>query len=390
MERAPQVDRTWFLAAAVIGGALVGSACLLAGQPAWCAFVGGAIGWVLGTPERGAETDRSGIPFAPVLAIIGAAGGYLVGISGPEWAFAAGVVLAWSTRSAFRWDDGTASAPRIAIGVSSFGSLAGLAAGVIAGSALLDATRVGTDTGGLVVASLVGAAIGWLIACVACILVLRRDAPAADPSEARTIRAFAVGAVIAGFGLVGFERAQADLHAIAAVQMWTLIDAAIVAVTLAIVAGWRRRAERRASWGVRLDRLASVGVASACVLALLGVPVVQALRDVTDATEANHRSRIDAEANNRTAQSLGDAANRYWHEHGSYPKDLATLLAEGGRVRRGSHVNFVGLVPGGFCIRVGTEDGTGYGGPPYSSLVLHPRPVRMIVGIGSDTCPEEG
>ncbi|HUL83883.1 MAG TPA: hypothetical protein VLX89_00005, partial [Actinomycetota bacterium] len=322
MERAPHVDRSWLVVSVVIGGAVIGSACLLAGEAAWCAFIGGAIGWVLGTPEHKAETGRGGIPLAPILAIIGAAGGYLVGIGGPEWAFVAGVVLAWLTRSAFRWDSGTASAPRIAIGVSSFGSLAGLAAGVIAGSALLDATRVGTDIDGLVAASLVGAGIGWLIACVACVLVLRRDAPAADPSEARTIRAFAVGAVIAGLGLAGFERAPADLYAIAAVQMWTLIDAAIVAVTLAIVAGWRRQTDRSGAHGFRLDRLASVGIASACVLVLLGVPAAQAFRDGVASPAADERASLQARANERTASSLGGVANRYWDAHGVYPTNL--------------------------------------------------------------------
>lgn len=392
MERAPHVDRSWFLVAVVIGGAVVGSACLLAGEPAWCAFVAGAVGWVLGTPEDRTEHGGSGIRLAPVLAIVGAAGGYLLGRGGPESAFVAGVVagvvLAWSTKRTFRWDKGTASAARITIGVSLFAGLAGLVAGLVC----IDAAGGRTDTDGLVVASLVGAAIGWLIACVACVLVLRRDAPATDPSEARTIRAFAVAAIIAGLGLVGFERAPADAYAISAVQMWTLIDAAIVAVTLAIVAGWRGPTDRSGARGSRLDRLASVGIASACVLVLLGVPAAHALRDGVASAAADERASLQARANERTASSLGGVANRYWDAHGVYPTNLAVLLAAGGKIGRGSHVNFVGVVPGGFCVRVGTEDGTGHGGPPYFSVVVYPRPPRQsswVGGEGTDTdaCP---
>jgi hypothetical protein len=108
-------------------------------------------------------------------------------------------------------------------------------------------------------------------------------------------------------------------------------------------------------------------------------------------TKAVVETGIQGKANARTADVLAAAAADYMEENGAYPADLETLLAFGGEVVDGSFVNFAAPVPSGFCVRVGTDIGRDYAGPPFYSNVVHPRPPKArswtaLEGWRSDSC----
>jgi hypothetical protein len=334
-----------------------------------------------------------GVPLA--LAILGAATGYLAGDRlGLAWGFFAGIVLAAFVGAAVRRHEADAvTGPRITVGVSVIGALIGLVLGLIVGTIVLNAAHGRADTEGQAAWSLAGGGLGWVVACVISVAAFGRDVPPPDPSETWTMRAVGIAVVIVGIGAAAFERSPLDPFGVSAAQTLTVIDAVIVGGTLVVTAGWRGRAARRTPGPgrSRLNGLVDTGVVAGCVLVILGAPIALGVRQAGMSARTDRRIRIEQRANDRTSQSLANAASHYEEAHGVFPPDLATLIAAGGKLQPGSHVNFVGLVPDGFCVRVGTENGTDHGGPPYSSWVVYPKPPHQDTwaggeGSATDTC----
>lgn len=77
-----------------------------------------------------------------------------------------------------------------------------------------------------------------------------------------------------------------------------------------------------------------------------------------------------------TLSSLLTAAEKQQERSGSYPTTLEEVLAAGGRIRRGTQVEFAGVMNGAFCVRVGIDIGEDRAGDPHSSGKVHPRPQR--------------
>ena len=87
-----------------------------------------------------------------------------------------------------------------------------------------------------------------------------------------------------------------------------------------------------------------------------------------------------------TLGSLLTAAEQQQERSGSYPTSLDEVLASGGTIRRGTQVEFAGVVNGSFCVRVGVDVGEDdrAGDPHYSGLV-HPRPPRTNSWTSEET-----
>jgi hypothetical protein len=159
----------------------------------------------------------------------------------------------------------------------------------------------------------------------------------------------------------------------------------VVGVTLAIAAGTGRASSKPAVEPRALFRgLGRTGIVLGCVLTTI-------VFVVTLQTRAAVETAIQSQASARTADILAGAAADYMDEHGAYPENLEALLASGGKIVDGSFVNFAGPVPGGFCVRIGTDIGRNYAGPPFYSNVVHPRPPKAkswtaLEGWRGDSC----
>lgn len=76
----------------------------------------------------------------------------------------------------------------------------------------------------------------------------------------------------------------------------------------------------------------------------------------------------------KTTTSLANAASRRLDRTGSFPTNLDEVLSAGGKIQPGARVEFVGVVNGSFCARVGVEDGEERAGDPRYSALVHRRP----------------
>jgi hypothetical protein len=76
----------------------------------------------------------------------------------------------------------------------------------------------------------------------------------------------------------------------------------------------------------------------------------------------------------RTTESLSDAVSEHLDRTGSFPPNLAEVLAAGGRVQQGTQVEFAGVVNGSFCVRVGIDVGEQRADDPHWSALVHRRP----------------
>jgi hypothetical protein len=177
-------------------------------------------------------------------------------------------------------------------------------------------------------------------------------------------------------------------RSIASLRVSTLADAAIVCITLLLVAGGRHERssnERRLNERPSSERSAATlgpklasGTATTG-LVLAGIVTIGLLRAalVTPSFLADDRR---ADANRRTADSLAGAARRYLDREGSYPTAVPALLSAGGRIQPGSVVTYLAAQEDRFCLTVGTETGTGAGGEPFWSAVVRPRSVSSGTG----------
>ncbi len=265
----------------------------------------------------------------------------------------------------------------ISVGLASLAGIVGFVVGIVVvvalGAAVLDGNSSLLMTSGLV-----GSGVGWFLGAGTG-LALAKDSPPPTSTESWMLRGLGLSAVLLGLVAARFETSLVGPGGLCtlylpSLQAVTIIDAALLGLTLLITAGVVRTTPPHDPPGPKVEtRFASLlgktGMALGCIL--LTTVFVLALQ-----SKAAMEAVIQRRANDRTAFSIASAASDYMDEKGAYPADLETLLASGGKIARGSFVNFVGVVPGGFCVRVGTDIGHDYGGPPYYSAVVHPRPPK--------------
>lgn len=277
----------------------------------------------------------------------------------------------------------------IPLGIGFSAGSAGFVGGAAVGVNVLGAPLIDGNASLLLTSAVVGAGIGGLIGvCVGFAIARQTGRP--TQRESRVLRGVGIAALLVGLLAAWFETSLVGpgglrTRYLASLQVATIVDSAVVGITLAIAAG-TGRASSEPTFEPRalLRRLGRAGLVLGCLLTIIVfVVAVQ--------TRAAVETGIQRQANARTADLLAAAAADYRDENGAYPADLEALLASGGRIVDGSFVNFAGPVPGGFCVRVGTDIGRGYAGPPFYSNVVHPRPPKArswtaLEGWAGDSC----
>jgi hypothetical protein len=269
------------------------------------------------------------------------------------------------------------------VGLGVLGGIVGFLAGTFVGVNVVGDALIDGNPSRLLTSALVGAGIGWVVGAA----IGFANAAVSEPTRPWMLRAVGFAAVLIGVGTAWYEQQLVGPGGLSArylssLRVVTIVDATAVGLTFAIAAG--REAPRTKGGAPFLDWFGRVGVVLGAILALLvAFGAIQ--------TRAEVLTSIRRGSNMLTAERLSTVAADYFEEHGAYPEDLDALLAAGGRVRAGSVVNFAGVVRNGFCVRVGTEVGLGYGAPPFASAVVHPRPPRAkswtaAEAWSADTC----
>ena len=278
----------------------------------------------------------------------------------------------------------------IPIGIATVLAACGFIAGTAVAVHVLGHDLLDGNTNVLMSTALTGAGAGWIIGAAVGAAV-SADAPPLTAARAWTLRGAAVAAATTGISLAWMRAATPGLwgleqrfveRSLAAI----LADAALVALTLLLVAGGRHPAapETADVHGSRFDgsRFAKIvaagGVALGCVvfIAILA-PLHHAFRSVEDARRTS--------ANWRTVDSLSEAARRYQDRVGVYPPDLETLLAAGGELQPGSVVSLVRPSGGRLCLMVGTDVGTGAPAEPFVYGVVRPQSMQSGIFTSSRT-----
>lgn len=265
----------------------------------------------------------------------------------------------------------------IPVGLAFVSGIVGFVVGVVVGVNVVGDPLIDGNTSRLLTSALIGTGVGWSIGASVGLVLARPARPTL--TESRVLRSTAFAAVLVGLAAAWFETSligPGGLRAryLPSLQAATIADAVLVGLILVIVAGRARAtppqpSSAREIAGAFRRRLGKAGVIVGCLLSI-------AVFAIALQTRAAVATAIQRGANMRTADILAAVAANYQEENGAYPADLDGLLASGGEIEDGSFVNFAGAVRGGFCVRVGTEIGGDYGGPPYSSAVVHPRPPK--------------
>lgn len=161
-----------------------------------------------------------------------------------------------------------------------------------------------------------------------------------------------------------------------AFEVMIVVDAALAASTFVVVSkkhgGPGSAIPGRVAGAIGITGLLLGGLAFPVGVGLVGLAWSDAV--------AGQRSR----AVYRTASSLEAAAGRHEARTGSFPTDLEDALAAGAKVRPGTKVEFVGVVDGSFCVRVGVDDGEGPPDDPHYSGLVHPRPPGSSTWVSSE------
>ena len=272
----------------------------LTGLIAWGAFVGAAIGWL-----ASATSTRAALPLG--LATIAAAIGFIAGL----W-YAADVL----------------------------------------GESILDGKeRV------QLLSALVGGGTGWAIGA-SIGFALPNPAPRPSRRDARRTRGVALAAMLIGvlaawWAWTGERSRHLHPHGAGARIPWaTLVDAALVAVTLLVVAGIRPRGDDEPPEREAIHRLASgigrVGMGLGCfvlIAVLAGAPQARTSSETPQQINANYR----------TLGSVSEAARRYMEERTEVPPDLGSLRPFGAVQNPGTVIASFEPLEDGVCVLVGTD-----------------------------------
>jgi len=274
---------------------------------------------------------------------------------------------------------------RVVVGFGLASATVGFVAGAVACVVLFDQGPP-DGTGTLVLTwALAAAGIGWIAGAVLGALVTS-GASSPGSRDAWILRATACLVVLAGLATVRFlgttvmhgratvDHPGAELRFLPAAQVATLADAAIVALSLLLLAGVPRReapaSEERRPVGSGVRRLGTAGL-------VVGTLAVAMTGWVAEATRSGQDTATRTRATARTVDDLLRAAEDYRLQTGEYPGDLTVLTSFGGRVAPGTVVRYAGpFREGSFCVRVGTADGEGGIGPPFYSGIVNADPRR--------------
>jgi hypothetical protein len=317
----------------------------------------------------------------------GTGGGY---VEHPVLRLASLIALGAVVGGALGWLTGASPArATIPLGLGFIAGSAGFVGGAAVGVNVLGAPLIDGNASLLLTSAVAGAGIGWLLGAFVGFAVARQ-AGRPTKRESRVLRGVGIAALLLGILAAWFQTTLVGpgglrTRYLASLQVATIVLSALIAITLTIVARTGRApSEPAAEPRVLIRGLGKTGLVLGCLLSIMVLVLAVQMR-------ATVETGIQGQANARTADILAGAAADYMDEHGVYPADLETLLASGGKVMDGSFVNFAGPVPSGFCVRVGTNIGRDYAGPPFYSNVVHPRPPKArswtaLEGWRGDTC----
>jgi hypothetical protein len=205
--------------------------------------------------------------------------------------------------------------------------------------------------------SLVGAGAGWVIgASVGLTFAINEPKPSrADAWRTRgvALAVLLLGVLAASWEVLGEPSGRRPGYAVGAgIQRAYLVDAALVAVTLLVVAGIRQRRDTepaiRRGTGALLNGIGGVGRGLGCFVLICGL---------ASAPQARRSSETPSQvrANYRTLSNVGSAASRYMEERGSVPPDLRSLRRFGAHELRGTVIASLEPHEDGVCVVVGTD-----------------------------------
>jgi hypothetical protein len=205
--------------------------------------------------------------------------------------------------------------------------------------------------------SLEGAGASWVIgASVGLALATKQPKPSrADAWRTRgvALAVLLLGVLAAWWEVLGEASGRRPGYAVGAgIQRAWLVDAALVAVTLLVVAGIRQRRDTepaiRDGTGALMNGIGRVGRGLGCFVLICG------LAGAPQARRSSETPR-QVRANYRTLSIVGSAASRYMEERGSVPPDLRSLRRFGAHALRGTVIASFEPYEDGVCVVVGTD-----------------------------------
>jgi len=264
----------------------------------------------------------------------------------------------------------------IVLGFASIGGLVGIIAAIYVGVTAL-AMEPPDDAEYLPFVMMVGAGAGWLIGTGLGSIAGSR----ARPPGATGRRLVLLGAVAVVIGAAtiaiwpntsGWPDGEVTFFSTWRVvggtelEIATMVDAAIAAFTFLAV---RRHHDGEGSAHPR--RVAGAIGTAGLLLGGLAFAYGVAIVPMTWSGNVRH---LATRAVYRTTTSLVEAAGEHQGLTGSFPTNLAEVLAAGAKVRPGTQVEFAGVVNGSFCVRVGVDVGEQHADDPHYSALVHTRP----------------
>jgi hypothetical protein len=207
--------------------------------------------------------------------------------------------------------------------------------------------------------SLVGAGAGWVIgASVGLAIATKEPKPSrADAWRTRgvALAVLLLGVLAAWWEVLGEPSGQRPGYAVGAgIQRAYLVDAALVAITLLIVAGIGQRRDTepatRDGTGALLNGLGRVGRGLGCFVLIFGLASAPQVRRSSETPR-------QVRTNDRTLSIVASAAYRYMDERGSVPPDLRSLRRFGAHELPGTVIASFEPREDGVCVVVGTDHG---------------------------------
>jgi len=276
-----------------------------------------------------------------------------------------------------------ASGPTIVLGFASIGGLVGLVGAAVLSVAAItsggppEPGESADDMSLFVLFVMLAAGVGWLVGA-GIGSTLAEGARAVGVLGRRLVLggacavALGVALIVIWPRVVGWPETEVIFFSIwrttggPAFAIATMIDGAIAVMTFLGVSkhhgleGWGR--PRRAVGAIGIVGLLVGGLVFAWVVAFVL------------STWSGGMSHDQYLAVHRTTMSLRDAVREHLDRTGSYPANLAEVLAAGGEVQPGAQVEFAGVENGSFCVRVGVDVGMPRADDPHYSTQVNRRP----------------
>jgi hypothetical protein len=235
--------------------------------------------------------------------------------------------------------------------------------------------------------SLVGGGAGWAVGA-SIGLALPNPGPKPSPEDAWRTRGVALAALLIGvlaawWSLTGIRPRHLHHDGARALIPWSMFaDAALVAVTLVVVAGIRHRRDDdppvRDMTRRLLRAIGRSGMGFGCfvlIAALAGAPQARMSAETPRQIHANYR----------TLSRVSEAARRYMEKRGEVPGDLRSLRRFGALRYPGTVIASVEPLEDGVCVLIGTDHEGVPVDPFVSGIVYLPREhgaLSVSAGIG--------